>query len=57
MATIIIVIVILYLGISKIIWILKCNRLSKENMKLSMENMAIYELYLNKTGTSIKEPK
>ncbi len=49
MAITIIVTMIIYLAISKIFWILKCNRLMKENMRLSTENMAIHELYLNRT--------
>ena len=36
-------------------YILKCNKLSKENMKLLMENMAIHELYLNKTKCQCKK--
>ncbi len=43
-----IVMIILTLIILNIYLILTCNKLSKENMKLLMENMAIYELYLER---------
>ncbi len=40
---------IIFLTILYILSLLKCKRLSDENMKLHMENMAIHELYLNRT--------
>ena len=52
MVTIFVILITIYL-ISYLL--LTCNKLSKENMKLQMENMAIHELYLNRTKCQCKK--
>ncbi len=47
--TLILLFLIFFFTFTSYRWMFKCDKLSNENMKLLTENMAIHELYLNRT--------